>query len=129
MRELRELCCCCVNTCVLAADGSHIPFHPMDHKNEYRNYKGWHSIMAVAFVDSYYRFFDLDVGAPGRSGDLLLSLRHIVLGILGSVLGPKTGRARIIMLLTGQVTIPSWLATGSCGRSRPTKRSISGKQA
>ena len=36
---------------------------------EYRNFKGWPSILAVAFVDSYYRFFDIDVGYPGRAGD------------------------------------------------------------
>ena len=36
---------------------------------EYCNYKGWTSILAVAFVDSYYRFFDVDVGFPGRAGD------------------------------------------------------------
>jgi hypothetical protein len=36
---------------------------------EYRNFKGWTSILAVAFVDSYYRFFDIDVGYPGRAGD------------------------------------------------------------
>ena len=36
---------------------------------DYRNYKGWNYILAVAFVDSYYRFFDLDVGAPGKAGD------------------------------------------------------------
>ena len=56
----------------LACDGSHIPFHPrcgQKMQGEYRNYKGWHSILAVAFVDSYYRFFDLDVGAPGKAGD------------------------------------------------------------
>ena len=55
----------------LACDGSHIPFHPKSKKvcNDYRNYKGWFSILAVAFVDSYYRFFDVDVGFPGRAGD------------------------------------------------------------
>ena len=56
----------------MACDGSHIPFKPpmkSTHRVEYQNYKGWHSILAVAFVDSYYRFFDLDVGAPGKAGD------------------------------------------------------------
>jgi hypothetical protein len=55
----------------LACDGSHIPFKPKGKKNqmEYRNFKGWTSILSVAFVDSYYRFFDLDVGYPGRAGD------------------------------------------------------------
>jgi hypothetical protein len=55
----------------LACDGSHIPFKPKGKKMqmEYRNFKGWTSILSVAFVDSYYRFFDMDVGYPGRAGD------------------------------------------------------------
>ena len=55
----------------LACDGSHIPFKPPNKRValDYRNYKGWFSILVVAFVDSYYRFFDLDVGYPGRAGD------------------------------------------------------------
>lgn len=60
-----------INNVALACDGSHIPFFPRstEHNYEYKNYKGWQSILAVAFVDSYYRFFDLDVGAPGKAGD------------------------------------------------------------
>ena len=55
----------------LACDGSYVPFKPKGKKwqMEYRNFKGWTSILAVAFVDSYYRFFDIDVGYPGRAGD------------------------------------------------------------
>ena len=56
----------------MACDGSHIPFRPnckKQHAKEYRNYKGWTSILAVAFTDSYYRFFDLHVGYPGKAGD------------------------------------------------------------
>ena len=55
----------------LACDGSHVPFKPKGKRwqMEYRNFKGWTSILAVAFVDSYYRFFDIDVGYPGRAGD------------------------------------------------------------
>ena len=55
----------------LACDGTHVPFKPKGKKlaMEYRNFKGWPSILAVAFVDSYYRFFDIDVGYPGRAGD------------------------------------------------------------
>ena len=37
----------------LACDGSHIPYHPLGGKKvkmQYRNYKGWTSILAVAFV-------------------------------------------------------------------------------
>ena len=61
----------------LACDGSHIPFTKYTRKdaNDYRNYKGWHSILTVAFVDSFHRFFDLHVGYPGRAGDNTV-LRH-----------------------------------------------------
>jgi hypothetical protein len=55
-----------------ACDGTHIPFHPRGGKKVkmlYRNYKGWTSILSVAWVDSYHRFFDLHVGFPGRAGD------------------------------------------------------------
>lgn len=60
-----------IKVATLACDGSHIPFHPKNRAValDYRNYKGWKSILAVAFVDSYYRFFELDVGYPGRAGD------------------------------------------------------------
>ena len=60
-----------IPNCVLACDGTHIPFKPKNKKyaKDYRNYKGWTSILGVAFVDSYYRFFDFDVGYPGRAGD------------------------------------------------------------
>ena len=57
---------------LLAVDGSHIHYFPgEDYATmlDYKNYKGWTSILAVAFVDSFYRFFDLDVGYPGRAGD------------------------------------------------------------
>ena len=54
----------------MAVDGSHVPFRPpTEDANDYRNYKGWHSILVVAFVTAYYLFVDADVGAPGRSGD------------------------------------------------------------
>ena len=60
-----------VKNVALACDGSHIPFHPKNKRlaMDYRNYKGWCSILAVAFVDSYYRFFGVHVGYPGRAGD------------------------------------------------------------
>ena len=54
-----------------AVDGSHVPFKPDDAATaiDYRNYKGWTSILAVAFVNSYFLFVGADVGAPGRAGD------------------------------------------------------------
>ena len=62
----------------LACDGSHVPFKPKNKKvaMEYRNYKGWYSILTVAFVDSFYRFFEVHVGYPGRAGDNTV-LKHM----------------------------------------------------
>ena len=50
----------------MAVDGTHIPFRGGP---DYRNYKGWESILAVAFVNSYHLFVDADVGCAGRAGD------------------------------------------------------------
>ena len=50
----------------LAVDGTHLPYNGGP---DYRNYKGWTSILAVAFVDSFFLFADADVGAAGRAGD------------------------------------------------------------
>ena len=60
-----------IDIVTLACDGTHIPHRPKNKRvaYDYRNYKGWTSILAVCFVDSYYRFFDVDVGYPGRAGD------------------------------------------------------------
>jgi hypothetical protein len=84
----------------LACDGSHIPFKPKNKRvaGDYRNYKGWHSILTVAFVDSFYRFFTVDVGYPGRAGDNTVLARNrwmekvtddpdMWLGVGGVVLG------------------------------------------
>jgi hypothetical protein len=84
----------------LACDGSHIPFKPKNKRValDYRNYKGWTSILAVAFVDSFYRFFEVDVGYPGRAGDNTVLARNAFmraletdpdkwLGVGGVVLG------------------------------------------
>ena len=63
----------------LACDGTHVPFHPSGGKKVrmmYRNYKGWTSILAVAFVDSYHRFFDMHVGFPGKAGDNTVLARY-----------------------------------------------------
>lgn len=50
----------------MAVDGTHVPFRGGP---DYKNYKGWTSIMALAWVNSFYLFVDADVGAAGRAGD------------------------------------------------------------
>jgi hypothetical protein len=52
---------------LLACDGTHVKFNTSD--DDYRNYKGWHSILCVAFVNSYHMFVYADIGWPGRAGD------------------------------------------------------------
>ena len=60
-----------LSKCELACDGTHLAFKPKNAivASDYRNFKGWTSILCVAFVDSFYRFFDVDVGYPGKAGD------------------------------------------------------------
>ena len=53
-----------IGNVAMAVDGTHIPFSG---GAEYRNYKG--SILAVAFVNSYYLFVGADVGHVGSAGD------------------------------------------------------------
>ena len=55
---------------VMAVDGTHLPFYPHEtDPTDYRNYKGWESILDVSFVDSFHLFVESVVGAPGRAGD------------------------------------------------------------
>ena len=55
----------------MAVNGSHVPFNPRDAANpmDYKNYKGWTSILAVAFVNSQHLFVDVHVGSTGRAGN------------------------------------------------------------
>lgn len=53
-----------------AVDGTHIPIHQPRHGgSEFYNYKGFHSIVMLAFVDSNCRFLYVDVNACGSSSD------------------------------------------------------------
>ena len=56
-----------ISVAAMACDGSHVPFRT--HHGDYRNYKGWYSILVVAFVNSFYLFVGGDVGFPGKAGD------------------------------------------------------------
>ena len=54
----------------LAVDGTHIPFAPIKgDKDVYRNYKGWHSILLVAYVNSMHLIVNPFVAGTGRTSD------------------------------------------------------------
>ncbi len=42
-------------------------------REDYHNYKGWHSILCLMFVNSFSMFVDGEVGHPGRQSDSALS--------------------------------------------------------
>ena len=55
----------------LAVDGTHIPFSPPDgaQKDLWRNYKGWHSIHLLLYVNSFHLISFFTVGGTGRTSD------------------------------------------------------------
>ena len=53
-----------------AIDGKHVRMRlPRGAGSAYYNYKGFHSLILMAVVDSHYKFLYLDVGAESRAGD------------------------------------------------------------
>ncbi|CAN7975793.1 unnamed protein product [Ixodes persulcatus] len=53
-----------------ALDGCHLAVSPpKDQDCDYRNYKGWYSIILLAIVDHRYTFRYVNVGSPGKCHD------------------------------------------------------------
>ena len=52
-------------------DGTHVPYTPNsgECEEDFKNYKGWTSLLCIAFVNSFYLFVDIDVAWPGRMHD------------------------------------------------------------
>eukprot|EP00961_Rhodomonas_salina_P046688 626612-Rhodomonas_salina.1 len=44
----------------MTVDGTHVPWTPDQarYREDYHNYKGWHSILCLMFIDSFYMFVD-----------------------------------------------------------------------
>ena len=55
----------------LVTDGCHVPYIPQKEltKKDYKNYKGWTSLLLVAFVNSFHLFVEVEAGHAGKSGD------------------------------------------------------------
>ncbi|KAG0436734.1 hypothetical protein HPB47_017782 [Ixodes persulcatus] len=53
-----------------ALDGCHLPVSPpKDSAVDYRNYKGWYSVILLVLVDHRYLFRYISVGSPGKCRD------------------------------------------------------------
>ncbi|KAL1468254.1 hypothetical protein MTO96_025562 [Rhipicephalus appendiculatus] len=53
-----------------ALDRCHFPISPpKENATDYRNYKGWYSMILLALVDHKYRFRYIKFGSPGRCYD------------------------------------------------------------
>jgi hypothetical protein len=78
--------------CVGAIDGSHIPIlAPSEHRNEYYNRKGWYSVQLQAVCDHRYRFWDIEVGWPGRAHDArVFANSHLFESAVADTLLPAT---------------------------------------
>ena len=83
----------------LACDGTHTPFKPPNKKValDYRNYKGWYSLLTVAFCDSFFRFFDIDVGYPGRAGDNTVLTRNWLMAAISADKDKWLGPSGVIL--------------------------------
>jgi hypothetical protein len=55
----------------MTVDGTHVPWvqDNSKHREDYHNYKGWHSLLCLMFVNSFHMFVDGEIGHPGRQSD------------------------------------------------------------
>ncbi|KAH9359500.1 hypothetical protein HPB48_012199 [Haemaphysalis longicornis] len=74
MREFAAVCD--FPNAVGAMDGCHFPVSPpKEHASDYITYKGWHSMILLAFLDHRYRFRFVNVGSPCRCHDAYVDQR------------------------------------------------------
>ena len=85
--------------CVGAIDGSHIPIVlPLHYPADYHNRKGWHSIILQAVVDHECRFWNVNVGWPGR-----VYMMHVSSQIPPCLKRPKKGDCYLTQLKLSMV--------------------------
>ncbi|KAH6919998.1 hypothetical protein HPB50_029014 [Hyalomma asiaticum] len=62
-----------------ALDGCHFPVSPpKENATDYRNYKGWYSMILLTLVHHRYRFLYISLGSPGRCHDAHVYHRSIL---------------------------------------------------
>ena len=106
--------------CCGAIDGTHIPIvGPKEHKNDYYNRKGWYSMICQAICDHRYRFWDIEVGWPGKVHDARVFANSAIFrdGDQGTLFPDRPeqfGNTNVPPFIIGDPAYPllSWLMKG-----------------
>jgi len=92
-------------------DGTHIPWRPdcALTAEDYHNYKGWYSILCMAFVNSFYCFVDAEVGWPGRTGDAAILHNSTVLNRMNRERDEWLGPDGVCLVDGGMGGVHDWM--------------------